>query len=157
MKRTKNTITRHLVIAMLVSCSCYSQFSAYFPVATNHVVKAPVEFPYVEGEGGNSGVVLSYDKGIMVYSAGVIRNSFGLTSKLAFIGVKKRLQNVDFILSAGVADGYDIPKQYRGRFISDKGIAPLVLLSLKKEVYKKIGVQLNISPLYINYGIFINI
>ena len=44
-----------------------------------------------------------------------------------------------------------------GDFFDRNGILPLALCSVKLPVYKNMGVQLNLSPVYLNYGVYFDI
>jgi len=150
-----------ILIILLVSISSYSQVSFYLPIETHHFAR-DYSWQYADNEGGDKGLVVSYETSSLITSIGFIRNSFGGSSRLFTIGLKKDYNKFDLSLSIGVADGYELfyyfyPDKKYPKSFHDNGIIPIALISTRFKVYKNIGLQLNISPAYINYGIFIKI
>lgn len=155
------------LILLLFTCPLFAQFSVYAPLKTNHFKKSEL---YAKDEGGNDGAVLSYEKNNMIYSVGYMRNSFGNHSKMILIGYNINKKYIDISFNIGAADGYNVKRtgvvEIDGRSytyteevetIKNTDIMPYALIVLRKKVYKNIGIQLNISPLFINYGVYFSI
>ena len=112
-----------------------------------------------ESEGGNRGVIASYDYKGIIGSLGVIKNSYLRTSVMATLGYNIKFKNIDNIFSVGLANGYQEGdhKMNLSNWFNRNGTIPFVVYSCKVRVYKSIGFQLNISPVYINYGVAISL
>ena len=158
------------LIALLFTAVCYSQASIYIPANTTHYKDSKA---YAEGQGGNKGFVLSFSDNKRVLSVGVISNSYGDISRVIALGITRKINNLEIIGSVGFADGYEKAyqriivnngKSYLNttpmkmpKILSNNGIMPVGLLSLKLPVKGCYGIQMNISPAYINTGIYLNL
>ena len=149
-------------------------FSLYSPQYTKHFVKSKKY--NVNGalasEGGNNGIALTYSSNKMHYSAGYIKNSYGDWSKFATIGitiVENRKNQLSF--NIGLADNYDasysqkVNREKLEKFLPDvitnNNIMPVALLTYKRELLNvygaKVGLQVNVTPIYINTGLFVKL
>ena len=68
---------------------------------------------------------------------------------------------MDMSISAGLISGYQKlyeteEQQMKGmpKILRSNNIIPLVIASIRKPIYKNVGIQLNISPVYLNTGIY---
>jgi len=155
-----------IIIMISITSIGYSQeeLSVYFPFKTKHTIQHP---HIVKGEGGDGGMIVSYSfKKQGIISGGVIRNSFGVNSVLIGGGIYKDLGCYKFVASAGFMSGYriitmDPHTKFLGlslpNFMKEPGIAPYMLLTMKIQVYKNLGIQINTGPEYVNCGIYANI
>jgi len=149
------------IIILLLSINCYSQFSFYTPVATHHFNRDYL-WQYADNQGGDKGLVVSYEYKMIIASIGSIRNSYGGSSKVFTAGAIKKYDRFDTSLSVGLADGY---KRFYYYYTKDKypivfsnnNIVPVLLLTTRIRVYKHVGLQFNLSPAYINYGFYVKL
>jgi len=149
------------IIMLLISISCYSQVSLYIPYETHHFDRDFI-WQYADNQGGDKGLVVSYEISNLITTIGCIRNSYGGSSNLFLIGFKRDYNKFDVSLSIGGADGYKrfykyYPNKPFPKFFKDNYIVPVALFTTRIKVYNNIGIQVNISPAYINYGFFIKI
>ena len=154
--------------------SDWNGLSIYVPQYTKHFVENPTY--NVNGlfgsEGGNSGLALTYSVNKMHYSAGYIKNSYGDWSKFATIGitiVENRNNQLSF--NIGLADNYDASYEVQENreileknlpaLITNNNVMPVALLTYKRELLSvygaKVGVQVNVTPIYINTGLFVKL
>ncbi len=148
-------------IILLISISCYSQVSLYVPCETHHFNRDYL-WQYADNQGGDKGLIVSYEISNLITTIGCIRNSYGGSSNLFLIGFKRDYSKFDVSLSIGVADGYKrfyvyYPKKPFPKFFKDNYIVPVALLTTRIKVYNNIGIQVNISHAYVNYGFFVKI
>ena len=149
------------VIIFLVSVTCYSQFSFYVPLSTHHF-DIDYLWQYADNQGGDKGLVLSYEYKSLITSIGSIRNSYGDVSNVFTIGLIKQIKENDISLSIGIADGYKryyffYPDPKYPRVLINNNLVPILLLTTRIKIYNNVGLQFNISPAYINYGFYIKI
>ena len=149
------------IILLLLSISAYGQITFYLPLKTNHFDTDEL-YRYAEDQGGNNGLVISYEYKSVIAAIGSITNSYGKSSGVLLLGYIKSLKNVDLSLSLGLASGYD--KMYEIDresvdidFFRRNNFVPVGLFSTRVKVYKNLGLQVNISPLYVNYGIYVKL
>ena len=148
------------LIILILSVNCYAQVSIYQPKNTMHFKQSP---RYVDNQGGDKGLIFTYTNNNIAYSVGAIRNSYGCVSKVATIGFQRDFNRFSTVYSIGVANGYDMVfyRGYEGvfgvlpKFMKSNGIIPIVLATIKIPVYNNIGVQINVSPAYVNTGVYI--
>lgn len=121
---------------------------------------------YVDGEGGDRGIVLSYiPKRInkATFSGGCMINSFGKPSLLLSGGYIFKIEDVESTISVGVMGGYQVLFEDNSNthklppFMEKNGLIPILVYSIKFPVYKNLGVQANVSPVFLNYGAYFNI
>lgn len=146
---------------LLFTTVCYSQVSLYFPSNTLHFDKDML-WQYQSNQGGDRGIIASYEIKHVILSAGVIRNSYGEPSKVFTAGLVHDYKYFDVSASLGVADGYNKLYRYNpnaaiGDFFKVNKIVPVGLLVLRVKVCENMGVQVNLSPAYVNYGFYIKI
>ena len=165
----KKTILK--ISILLMSVNMFSQMSFNIPLNTVHYKNKDY---YKSNQGGSYGLLASYSHKKYVFGLGLIENSFGRVSKIAVLGMNfnKFGANVGFVV--GVADNY--PKEIKPFYkisvnkeninrvdveLTTKPVGltilPLAIAFIKIPVYKNMGVQINISPLYVNSGIYINL
>lgn len=141
---------------------CNAQLDVYFPLRTMHLDNEK-RGNYIQGEGGNVGVVLDFTEQKINYSIGYVINSFGDASLLGSVGYSFELGKIKSVISLGLSNGYkylyknNMNALELGDFFERNGILPLALCSVKLPVYKNMGVQLNLSPVYLNYGVYFDI
>lgn len=181
-KFLKYTILITLLILTVdsLTAQCYlpkndwNGLSVYSPQYTKHFVENPTY--NVNGllgsEGGNNGLALTYSSNKMHYSGGLIKNSYGDWSKFATIGitiVENRKNQLTF--NVGFADNYDASykvqenrdalESFLPKFITNNNIMPVALLTYKRELLNvygaKVGLQVNITPIYVNTGLFVKL
>lgn len=145
------------IIALVSSIVAYSQsdYSIYIPLKTHHFDQTLENI--IPSEGGSYGLVFSSQKDNYVYSVGFIENSYGKVSFIGTAGIYGLYQDTEFSLHGGLATNYKdgfYSKQGKESIFGRNGIMPVLLLTIKKDVYKKIGVQINVSPAYVNGGIY---
>ena len=151
------------IILLLLSTSMYAQYSFYLPKQTVHYYSDP---SFAENEGGDVGLIFTYNNGNLALSAGVLRNSYGVNSLVCMIGLEKSLKGFKIGLDVGLSSGYDLLFDKRvfteqlldkitPKLLKDNGIIPLALVHVKIPLYKNSGLQVNISPAYINTGFYV--
>lgn len=149
------------LMLLLMSFTCFSQVSIYIPVTTHHYNRDML-WQYADNQGGDKGLVISYEYKSIVASVGSIRNSYGGSSNLFTVGLRKYYSGIDLSLSVGVADGYKrfyyyYPDNKFPRIFKSNNSVPILLLTSRIKVYNNVGLQINISPSYINYGFYIKL
>ena len=156
---------KNLIIALFTTVSCYSQLTISVPLNTIHFEKSQF---FTRNQGGSKGLVLSWTKNHFTAGTGFFENSYGRTSKLLVSGYAFKVKYIDFSLVGGVADNY--PSRIENQFVANSyfsfteyktiegsRIVPVLILTTKIKIYKSLGVQINISPAYVNSGIYVNI
>lgn len=149
------------IIIFLLTISCYSQITLNFPLNTIHFEESKY---FTEGQGGSKGLVISWTKKHFTAGAGFYENSYGRTSKLIVGGYAFLYKNVDFSVVGGIADNYPQGvKEVMVSFFETKEelygsrIMPMLMFTSKIQIYNNFGVQINVSPLFINTGVYLNI
>jgi len=163
-----------LTVDSLTAQNDWKGLSVYSPQYTKHFVENPTY--NVNGvlgsEGGNSGLAFTYSVNKMHYSAGYIKNSYGDWSKFATIGitiVENRKNQLSF--NIGLADNYDASYEVKENrevleknlpaLVTNNNVMPVALLTYKRELLSlygaKVGIQVNITPIYINTGLFVKL
>ena len=156
---------KNLIIALFVTVSCYSQLTVSIPLNTIHFEKSQF---FTRNQGGSKGLVLSWTKNHFTAGTGFFENSYGGMSKLLVSGYAFKVKYIDFSLVGGIADNYPkgvktIKEPYGLYFYKEKEVlygsrlVPVLMLTTKIKIYKSLGVQINISPAYVNSGIYVNI
>tara|TARA_R110002049_G_scaffold83057_1_gene211149 strand:- start:518 stop:991 length:474 start_codon:yes stop_codon:yes gene_type:complete len=148
-----------LIGLLLLSGICAkAQVSAYTPLLTRHLEKSK---HYAKHEGGNKGLIISYERNNQIISGGFLHNSYGDLSIALAYGYTKNIWKMDMSISAGLISGYQKlyeteEQQMKGmpKILRSNNIIPLVIASIRKPIYKNVGIQLNISPVYLNTGIY---
>ena len=172
-----------IILVVIVSntidaqCSKLTQwegFSFYVPQHTQHFNKS--ERYDVNGifnsQGGNLGLAITYSKSKKHYSFGMIRNSYGDWSKFATVGVNlfENSKN-QLTLNLGIADNYkgsysqkvnrDIFEKVFPKFMVNNEMIAVLMATYKRDLINigktKIGLQVNVSPIYVNTGIFVKL
>jgi len=166
-----------LASSLNAQCSKTKQwegFSFYVPQYTKHFNKS--KRYDVNGifnsQGGNLGLAITYSKNKKHYSFGMIRNSYGDWSKFATVGVNlfENSKN-QLTLNLGLADNYkgsysqkvnrDIYEKIFPKFMIENEMIAVVMATYKRDLINigktKIGLQVNISPIYVNTGIFVKL
>ena len=151
------------LIILLLSVACYSQVTISIPLNTIHYKKSEYFAP---NEGGSRGLIVSWTKNHLTIGTGVFENSYGRNSKLLVGGYAFIYKDVSFSLVGGVADNY--PNEVKEipvlgsyfetkKLIKGSQLTPMLMLTSKIRVYKNFGIQVNISPLFVNSGVYLNI
>lgn len=154
--------------------SDWNGLSIYVPQYTKHFVENPTY--NVNGvfgsEGGNSGLALTYSVNKMHYSAGYIKNSYGDWSKFATIGITiVQNRNNQLSFNIGLADNYDASYEVQENreileknlpaLITNNNVMPVALLTYKRNLTTiygaKVGIQVNVTPIYVNTGLFVKL
>jgi hypothetical protein len=161
-----NDMKKQILIGLLLlSGMCAkAQMSAYTPLFTRHLEKNK---HYTKHEGGNKGLLLSYERNNQIITGGFLHNSYGDLSIALAYGYTKNIWKMDMSISAGLISGYQklyeidsttIPEKQQmknmPKILRSNNIIPLVIASIRKPIYKNVGIQLNISPVYLNTGIY---
>tara|TARA_R110002051_G_scaffold319466_1_gene403570 strand:- start:254 stop:763 length:510 start_codon:yes stop_codon:yes gene_type:complete len=149
--------------------------SLYVPLHTKHWVGGD----YASGEGGNIGLIATKTYKSQVFTLGVLRNSFGKTSFMIGYGLTKNFNKINLSFSGGFASGYKpfikrietiheiiygetvVVNYYKAitprSIFKGSGIVPYIIATIKIPIYKNVGLQVNLSPIYVNSGIYINL
>ena len=154
--------------------SDWKGLSVYSPQYTKHFVENTTY--NVNGllgsEGGNNGLALTYSANKMHYSGGLIKNSYGDWSKFATVGITiVQNRNNQLTFNVGFADNYDASykvqenrdalESFLPKFITNNNIMPVALLTYKRNLATiygaKVGIQVNVTPIYINTGLFVKL
>ncbi|UXQ88815.1 hypothetical protein [Tenacibaculum phage Larrie] len=150
-----------LIIYLLTSFSIFSQrgeVSIHVPLKTFHFSrKIPKVVPW---EGGNYGAIVSVKSNKFIYSGGFIENSFGKISFVGMFGVYKDFEGLELSFNVGLASNYKdayFDSKYADLFLADISAIPVALGVVKIDLIKNFGLQLNISPYYVNSGIYLNL
>lgn len=148
------------ILSIVISALTYSQVSIYAPLGTKHFEKST---HYAKNEGGNKGLIMSYRINSKVISGGFLHNSYGDLSFMGAYGYVKDFGQVEISGSIGLISGYKKlyatkKEQMSGmpKIMRDNYIVPLVVVSIRKSIYKNVGIQLLVSPTYVNTGIYFN-
>lgn len=161
-KQTKQIEMKYIIIAIITLNFSYSQVSVYLPLKTIHL-NNDIRDTFVEGEGGNKGIVIGFKERSVTYSLGYIINSYGHASVMVSGGYTFNIGSIENIISGGMANGYEYMYEEGMNglevppLLERNGLMPFILYSVKFPVHNRIGIQLNISPAYINYGVYFNI
>ena len=157
-----------LIILLLITTCGYSQnnkisYSIYLPIKTEHFNLHSE--PYVDGQGGNIGIIISRrinrETDNIIYftelNTGIVRNSYGKTSILAFTTIGFNIIKLDISSSIGLASGYygNIDKDAPD-FLVKSGIMPYLTLNLTLKEGIKINNKIKLSPMVVISPIFIN-
>ena len=143
------------------------QYTKHFTKSKLFDVNGPLN-----SEGGNAGLAITWSTEKMHYTIGNIRNSYGDWSNFTMIGITAR-QNVksQWTLNLGVADNYDVSYTQKVNREFYEKMFPKVLVKNKMVIvpmatYKRkvatflgssVGLQVNLSPIYVNAGLFIKL
>ena len=163
-----------LLLAILITVNLHSQsnMSLYVPLHTQHWDGGK---DYTKGEGGNIGLIATKTFKKQIFTLGVLRNSFGKTAFVAGYGLTRQYGKINVSFSAGLSTGYkrfqkDIIKENKdgslysstrtvkpAAILKDAGVMIYVIASIKVPIYRNVGIQFNVSPIYINSGIYIDL
>ena len=159
-----------LVLTILISINSFSQsnISIYVPLNTKHWDGGK---DYTKGEGGNIGLIATKTYNEQIFTLGILRNSFGKTAVVAGYGITRNYGKINVSFSAGLSsgykrftvtkideNGYEYPVEVKpAALLKDAGIMVYVIAAVKIPIYKNVGVQFNVSPVYINTGLYINL
>ena len=152
---------KNIIITLALSLSgiyANAQLSAYTPLLTRHLEKSKM---YAKHEGGNKGLIVSYQKNNQMLSGGFLHNSYGGFSMVLAYGYTREVWKMDMSISGGLISGYqklyeteEKQMEIMPKILKDNNIIPLVMIAIRKPIYKGAGIQLNISPVYLNTGIY---
>ncbi len=172
-----------LTLIVIISLSSYSQcskakdkwngFTFYIPTYTKHFVESKrYDVSSTGSQGGDRGLIVSYSKKKTHYSIGYMKNSYGDWSKLAMFGYTlTQNRSNQLTINIGIADNYagaysqevnmKVYKNIFPEFMINNNILGVLALSYKKDIFKvvnsNIGLQLNVSPIYVNAGVFVKL
>jgi len=163
-----------LLLAILITVNLHSQsnMSLYLPLHTKHFDGGK---DYTKGEGGNVGIIATKTFRKQIFTLGVLRNSFGKTAFVAGYGLTKQCGKINVSFSAGLSTGHkqfkeDIIKENEDGSLYDSvrtvkpaailkgaGIMIYAIAAIKVPIYRNVGIQFNVSPIYINSGIYLDL
>lgn len=172
-----------LTLIVIISMSSYSQcskakdkwngFSFYTPMYTKHFVESErYDVSNIGSEGGDRGLVVSYSKNKLHYSLGYMKNSYGEWSGLALVGYTlAQNRNNQLTVNIGLANNYagaysqevnmEVYKKMFPEVMIKNNILGVLALSYKKDLFKivnsNVGLQFNVSPIYVNAGVYLKL
>jgi hypothetical protein len=151
---------KNLIIALLIATSLSAQerLSIFVPKQTVHFDKSLVNI--IPSEGGRYGIVASYTlKNCLVHSAGIFENSYGDLSPVYTFGWITGTLKSSLSFHIGVAGNYfkAHTDKSEGSFLRTTGLMPVTLLTYKWYFHEHVGLQFNLSPIYLNVGIVFKI
>lgn len=160
-----------LLIGNKANAQSWDGVHVYFPKYTKHYgltegYIGDIYKRYPNGsEGGTRGLIVSGTYRRFTLSLGAMENSYGTNSEYAIVGYSLyENDKIQISANVGVANGYqmaynqkrqaEILTNIMGENLAGKGYIPLGLVVAKYRVYKKVGVQLNFSPIFVNGGFY---
>lgn len=151
---------KNLIIALLITSSLSAQerLSIFVPMKTVHFGSNLINI--IPSEGGRYGIVASYAlKNKLVVSTGVFENSYGDLSPVATFGWFTGTLKSSLSFHIGVAGNYFKAHTTKdeGNFLKRTGLMPVTLLTYKWYFHERVGLQFNLSPIYLNVGIVFKI
>ena len=151
---------KNILIALLITTSLSSQerLSIFVPMKTVHFSSSLTNI--IPSEGGRYGIVASYTlKNKLVVSTGVFENSYGDLSPVCTFGWITGTLKSSLSFHIGVAGNYFKAHENKdeGNFLKRTGLMPVTLLTYKWYFHESVGLQFNVSPIYLNVGIVFKI
>ena len=158
-----------LLITVTVSAQGWDGTHVYFPQYTKHFNSNPLYASEQLGsEGGSKGFLLTRSGNGAHFTLGFMQNSYGEFSHYLTAGFNlNETKRSQLSLHFGFADNYskvywdretsDLLYKYLPRQMADNSIVPIMTLVYKFKITKRIGVHTNISPIFVNTGIFVQI
>ena len=159
--------------AMLVGTQANAQSwdgtHIYAPQYTKHFSSHKLYHIKENGsEGGSEGFLLTRSSKGLHFTLGIMENSYGDFSRYGMFGVSlKETKRFQISAHVGIADGYDIAYydrsnsrdlyKYIGETMADERFMPLVSLTYKHRITRHIGVQVNVSPAFVNSGLYVQL
>lgn len=141
----------------------------YAPQYTKHY-KASKRYAIQENgsEGGSEGFLITRSSKGLHFTMGIMQNSYGDYSKYAMFGVSIKEGNTGQLSAhVGMADNYNkayysrknYSRLYRflGQTLAGESYMPLISLTYKHRITKRVGVQVNVSPSFVNSGLYVQI
>jgi len=149
--------------------SQFEGLSIYFPKYTKHYESSTAFDNQKNGsEGGSRGFLATYSTKLTHYTYGKMENSYGSFSHYFLLGkTLKTFKTSQLSLHVGVADGYEasyadkgvaeVFNKYLPKVMVNNDMMPMIALVYKQKLYKGIGIQLNVSPVFVNTGIYVQL
>lgn len=141
----------------------------YAPQYTKHY-KASKRYAVQKNgsEGGSEGFLITRSTKGMHFTMGIMQNSYGDFSKYSTFGLTLKEGNkAQLSAHVGLADNYNkayhSQKNYRllykhlGETMASESFMPILSLTYKHRITKHMGVQVNVSPAFVNTGLYVQL
>ena len=159
--------------AMLVGTQANAQSwdgtHIYAPQYTKHY-KASKRYAVQKNgsEGGSEGFLITRSSKGLHFTMGIMQNSYGDFSKYSTFGVTlKECNKAQISAHVGLADNYNkayysqknsrLLYKHIGETMASESFMPILSLTYKHRITKNMGVQVNISPMFVNTGIYVQL
>ena len=141
----------------------------YAPQYTKHYAPNRMYAVQANGsEGGSEGFLITRSSKGMHFTMGIMQNSYGDFSKYAMFGLSIKEGNKGQLSAhAGIADNYgkaycnwrnaETLHKYLGETMARERYMPLVSLTYKHRITKRVGIQVNVSPMFVNTGLYVQL
>lgn len=171
MKTTKLIIGILFLLALSYTANAQSWDGThiYAPQYTKHYTHSKRYAIQKNGsEGGSEGFLITRSSKGMHFTMGIMQNSYGDFSKYSMFGVTlKEGSKAQLSAHIGIADNYNkaycsrksskLLYKYLGDTMANERYMPLVSLTYKHRITKRVGIQVNISPMFVNSGIYVKL
>ena len=119
-------------------------------------------------EGGSEGFLLTRSSKGLHFTLGIMENSYGDFSRYGMFGVSLK-ETKSFQVSAHIGYATNYNKAYFSKKNSDRlykylplsmadaSYMPLFTMTYKHRITKNVGVQINISPSFVNTGLYVQL
>lgn len=158
-----------LLIGTQANAQSWDGTHIYAPQYTKHFTPHKLYAIQANGsEGGSEGFLITRSSKGMHFTMGIMQNSYGDFSKYGMFGLSiKETNKMQLTAHIGIADNYN--KAYWDRSLrkalykalpdtlADEGFIPIATITAKYRITKHVGVQANISPSFVNTGIYVQL
>jgi hypothetical protein len=159
--------------AMLVGTQANAQSwdgtHIYAPQYTKHYKGSRMYAVKANGsEGGSEGFLLTRSSKGLHFTLGIMENSYGDFSRYGMFGVSLK-ETKSFQISAHVGYATNYNKAYLSKknsaklykylpeSMADASYMPLFTMTYKHRITKNVGVQVNVSPMFVNTGLYVQL
>ena len=141
----------------------------YTPAHTKHFSSNPLyDNSRLGSEGGSEGFLITRSSRGLHFTMGIMQNSYGDYSKYLMFGFNLSESNTSQLsIQLGVADNYgkayldEVNARLMSRYLPSTMVKnsriPIVTATYKVRLTNLIGLQFNLSPAFINSGLYIQI
>ncbi len=158
-----------LMLGYTANAQSWDGTHIYAPQYTKHYAPNRMYAVQANGsEGGSEGFLITRSSKGMHFTMGIMQNSYGDFSKYAMFGLTIKEGNKGQLSAhVGIADNYskayyfkknsDLLYKYLGDTMASESFMPLVSLTYKHRITKHVGVQVNVSPMFVNTGLYVQL
>jgi hypothetical protein len=138
------------------------QYTKHFKASSNYAINE------IGSEGGSEGFLITRSSKGLHFTMGIMENSYGNFSKYGMFGMSiVETNKIQLSAHIGVADNYN--KAYWDRKTCDmlykylpyswayESLMPIAVMTIKHRITEHVGIQVNLSPAFINSGIYVQL